>query len=94
MALAPVERREFEEALAKIPSGYSEGFFGDRRYGVTLARSDDGKRSTLFARQLERESGTFYHGLIAAKARVILFCGLCRVDKRRCRLFFRRSGVC
>jgi hypothetical protein len=51
-ALAPATRREFEEALAKIPTGYSEGFFADRRYGVTLARSDDGKRSNLFAREL------------------------------------------
>jgi hypothetical protein len=52
MALAPVKRRKFEEALAKIQRGYSEGFFADRRYGVTLARSDDGKRSNLFAREL------------------------------------------
>lgn len=45
-------RRDLEEALAEIPSGYSEGLFAGRRYGVTVARSEDGKRSNLFAREL------------------------------------------
>jgi hypothetical protein len=45
-------QREFEMALAKIPKGYSEGSFAGRRYGVTLQRSDDGKRLSLFAQDL------------------------------------------
>lgn len=47
-----MKRREFEKALAEIPSGYSEGVFAGRRYGVTVRRSEDGKRSSLFAREL------------------------------------------
>lgn len=43
---------EFESALARIPGGYSEGIFAGRRYGVTLRRSDDGKRISLFAQEL------------------------------------------
>lgn len=42
----------FETALAAIPSGYSEGVFKRLRYGVTVQRSGDGKRTSLFAREL------------------------------------------
>jgi hypothetical protein len=43
---------ELETALAALPLGYSEGCYGGQRYGVTLRRSHDGKRISLFARQL------------------------------------------
>jgi hypothetical protein len=47
-----MRQREFETALATIPEGYSEGSFAGRRYGVTLQRSGDGKRLSLFAQEL------------------------------------------
>jgi hypothetical protein len=47
-----MSRREFETALARIPKGYSEGSFAGRRYGVTLRCSDDGRRLSLFAKEL------------------------------------------
>lgn len=47
-----MESAEFEGALAAFPEGYSEGIYKDRRYGVTLRRSDDGRRNSLFAREL------------------------------------------
>jgi len=43
---------KFEPALANIPEGYSEGAFMGRRYGVTVRRSRDGRRTSLFAREL------------------------------------------
>ncbi|WP_436286138.1 hypothetical protein [Rhizobium sp. LjRoot258] len=43
---------KFEWALANLPQGYSEGAFMGRRYGVTLRRSKDGRRTSLFAREL------------------------------------------
>lgn len=42
----------FEAALAAISSGYSEGAFKGLRYGVTVQKSRDGKRTNLFAREL------------------------------------------
>jgi hypothetical protein len=47
-----MSRSEFAIALDRIPSGYSEGFFVGRRYGITLQRSEDGKRTSLFAQEL------------------------------------------
>ncbi|MER9432512.1 hypothetical protein NKJ46_27400 [Mesorhizobium sp. M0166] len=47
-----MESAEFEGALAVFPEGYSEGIYEDRRYGVTLRRSGDGRRNSLFAREL------------------------------------------
>jgi hypothetical protein len=49
---APADPTSFETALAAIPVGYSEGRYGGRRYGVTVQRSADGKRTSLFARDL------------------------------------------
>jgi hypothetical protein len=40
----------FESALAAIPSGYGEGVYEGLRYGVTVRKSRDGKRTSLFAR--------------------------------------------
>lgn len=47
-----MESQAFETALAAIPEGYSEGIYDGRRYGVSLRRSDDGRRNSLFAREL------------------------------------------
>ena len=44
--------QDFESALAAIQSGYGEGVCGGRRYGVTVRKSRDGKRISLFARAL------------------------------------------
>lgn len=44
--------RDFESAFAAIPRGYGEGMYEGLRYGVTVRRSCDGKRSSLFARAL------------------------------------------
>ncbi|PDT21290.1 hypothetical protein [Rhizobium hidalgonense] len=45
----------FEDALAKLPDGYVDGYFGDRPWGVTVKRSEDGKRIWLYGEEL---SGT------------------------------------
>lgn len=46
------EKAAFEAAWERLPSGYSEGVFDGYRYGVTVKRSDDGRRNSLFARDL------------------------------------------
>ncbi|GLQ56125.1 hypothetical protein [Devosia nitrariae] len=43
---------DFEAALSALPEGYSERIYQGRRYGVSFRRSDDGRRSNLFARDL------------------------------------------
>jgi hypothetical protein len=47
-----MESADFEAALAALPEGYSEGIYEGRRYGVSFRRSGDGRRSSLFAREL------------------------------------------
>jgi len=44
--------QDFEAVLAAIPSGYGEGVYEGRRYGVTVRRSHDGKRISVFAQAL------------------------------------------
>lgn len=44
--------QNFVSALAAIPSGYGEGVYEGLRYGVTVRKSRDGKRISLFARAL------------------------------------------
>lgn len=44
--------QDFESLVAAIPSGYGEGVYEGRRYGVTVHRSRDEKRTNLFARAL------------------------------------------
>ena len=44
--------QEFERVLGTLPQGYSDGSFSGRRYGLTLRRSEDGRRITVFAREL------------------------------------------
>jgi hypothetical protein len=43
---------EFDTAFGGLPEGYSQGVFRGRRFGVTVRRSDDGRRNSLFAREL------------------------------------------
>ena len=45
-------QRDFDVALATIPTGYGEGYYSGRRYGTTVKRSDDGRRTSLFAEEL------------------------------------------
>ncbi|MEI1252249.1 hypothetical protein [Rhizobium aouanii] len=42
----------FESALAKLPEGYVDGIFGNRSWGVTVKRSEDGKRTWLYGEEL------------------------------------------
>ena len=35
-----------------MPEGYAEGAYEGRRFGVTVKRSEDGRRNSLFAREL------------------------------------------
>ena len=43
---------DFERMLARLPSGYIEGTFDGRKWGVSIRRSDDGRRLWLFAEDL------------------------------------------
>ncbi|MBY2989036.1 hypothetical protein GR215_32960 [Rhizobium leguminosarum] len=51
----PSIQATFEDALAKLPQGYVDGHFGNRPWGVTVKRSEDGKRTWLYGEEL---SGT------------------------------------
>ena len=42
----------FEAALSKLSAGFSTGRYLGLRYGVTIARSADARRVSLFARDL------------------------------------------
>lgn len=42
----------FARALDRLPEGYREGSFADRRWGVTLNRSPDGRRRWLWGEEL------------------------------------------
>jgi len=43
---------EFDTAFGALPEGYSQGLYRGRRFGVTVRRSEDGRRNSLFAREL------------------------------------------
>jgi hypothetical protein len=47
-----MEDAEFDGALRRLAEGYGEGVYEGRRYGVTVRRSADGRRNSLFAREL------------------------------------------
>lgn len=48
-----MERAKFDAAFKELPEGYSEGIYDGRRLsGVTVRRSKDGRRNSLFAREL------------------------------------------
>jgi hypothetical protein len=44
--------QDFELALAAIPSGYGEGMYDALRYGVTVRKPRDRKRTSPCARAL------------------------------------------
>jgi hypothetical protein len=44
--------QDFESALAAMPSGHGEGVYEGLRYGVTVWKLGDRKRTSLFARAL------------------------------------------
>ena len=41
-----------EAALSAFPDGYFQGEFGDRRWGITVRRSNDARRMWLYAEEL------------------------------------------
>ena len=47
-----MEHAEFDSAFMKLPEGYSEGTYQGRRFGLIVQRSADGRRNSLFAREL------------------------------------------
>ena len=47
-----MEHAEFDAAFAKLAEGYSEGAYEGRRFGLIVRRSGDGRRNSLFAREL------------------------------------------
>ena len=47
-----MEYVEFDAAFEKLPEGYSEGTYEGRRFGMIVRRSKDGRRNSLFAREL------------------------------------------
>lgn len=47
-----MDHPEFDTAFELLPEGYSEGAYEGRRFGVTVRRSEDGRRNSLFAREL------------------------------------------
>ncbi|MBB3525917.1 hypothetical protein FHX03_005289 [Rhizobium sp. BK456] len=51
----PSVQATFEGALAKLPEGYVDEHFGNRPWGVTVKRSEDGNRTWLYGEEL---SGT------------------------------------
>ncbi|WP_197728364.1 hypothetical protein [Rhizobium leguminosarum] len=52
MTDADVSTSDFEQALARLPTGFFKGAFAGGSWGVTVRRSDDGRRSWLFAEDL------------------------------------------
>ncbi|CZT36519.1 hypothetical protein [Rhizobium sp. 9140] len=46
------EQMAFEQAFARLPSGYIEGAFEGRPWGAIVRRSTDHRRVWLFARDL------------------------------------------
>ncbi|HDS1637404.1 hypothetical protein [Thauera sp. AutoDN2] len=47
-----MEHTEFDAAFKAMREGYAEGAYEGRRFGVTVKRSEDGRRNSLFAREL------------------------------------------
>ncbi|AHF88244.1 hypothetical protein RLEG3_03880 (plasmid) [Rhizobium leguminosarum bv. trifolii WSM1689] len=48
----PSIQATFEDALAKLPDGYVDGYFGNQSWGVTVKRSEDDKRTWLYGEEL------------------------------------------
>ncbi len=63
---------QFLERLKQLPSGYSEGRYNDRRYGVTLSVSQDGRTSKLFAEELGGKDRISFNLYLVAECRPLL----------------------
>lgn len=48
-----MEHSEFDAAFAKLAEGYREGTYEGRRFSLIVRRSGDGRRNSLFARELD-----------------------------------------
>ena len=46
------EHTEFDTAFQMLPEGYSEGTYEGRRFSLIVRRSQDGRRNSLFAKEL------------------------------------------
>lgn len=47
-----MEHAGFDAAFDKLPGGYSKGNYNGRRFDLSVRRSQDGRRNSLFAREL------------------------------------------
>lgn len=47
-----MEHALFVSAFEKLPEGYSQGTYEGRRFGLIVRRSKDGRRNSLFAKEL------------------------------------------
>jgi len=64
--------QDFESALAAVPSGYGEGVYEGLRYGVTVRKSRDGKR-TACSRERSR-AATSSASTFTAEGRATTLC--------------------
>ncbi|KOF13199.1 hypothetical protein AC244_32165 [Ensifer adhaerens] len=62
----------FEDALARLPDGYVDGNFGGRSWGVTVKRSQDGKRIWLYGEELSGTDIVSFNLYRLAGSRLIL----------------------
>ncbi|MBY3211768.1 hypothetical protein [Rhizobium laguerreae] len=68
----PSVQARFEDALAKLPDGYVDGYFGNRSWGVTVKRSGDGKRTWLYGEELSGSDIVSFNLYRLAGARSLL----------------------
>ena len=47
-----MELSDFDTAFRRLPEGHSQGAYEGRRFGLIVRRSGDGRRNSLFAREL------------------------------------------
>ena len=60
-----------------LPTGYSQGCHGGRRYGVTIHRSADGRRHSLHAEELGGSDRVSLNLFLLAGGRLLLkLCGM------------------
>ncbi|HHD7743946.1 TPA: hypothetical protein ACOWRG_004365 [Enterobacter hormaechei] len=48
-----MEHSEFDAAFAQLAEGYREGTYEGRRFSLIVRRSGDGRRNSLFTRELD-----------------------------------------
>lgn len=62
----------FELALDALPTGFSEGSFSGRKWAVTVRRSEDGRRTWLYANELGGTDIVSFNFYLASGNRPIL----------------------